>query len=802
MGSSLWLLEAKRHATEDRSSQACSVKFWLKPGAVVVGRQGQAELPVGEDKSISRKHADITVPTAEDWQREEGGQPYVLLKDRSKYGTWVSPTSTFADSERLGGEAARVPPNCMVRFGYKSPFKLYHQASRDWVLYLSPAQREAADAGALAALEEAAAATGLPLTDQLPDHPGTRVLALGAAPLRVDGPTLLALLRGYPVVGASWQAAQPPACPRLLEWQQQQVWRNSRPEEGAYPVQLQYEKPGGRVTALAGPAALLRCAGQRALAGRSLLWLPAARDAALQEAARLLGAANSEAPASGRGAAAAAKAAGAVVVRGSEADAMPASYRKLAWTTPQLLIAGMLEGSVDAAVQLPAGEADTTPPAAGKGKGKGRGGREAAGTRSTTGSKGRGRGRKGAALEEEEGGEGQGSGSETDASEDLSHLRGTQRVLAAEDAAKPKPSAAAAAARAAHTQKQLQQQQQQEEEEAAQPMVAAAPQAAAGGRKRRKAEQQEQEQQQDSEGEEVHATPAKKRRQGEPGAAAAAGPPAARAARAPPRPMPEAEGWHTMSHGRQQRQQQQHDAAVSDGGDASPQACAPADPTQPAASAAKTAAAGGAGRGRRGRTNVAAAAGAAPAAAAEGAAQGADGGADGGQEGDGDAASEAGRSVVAFLPLIAAHPPPAARGTGSTNGGGGGGGPNYKAFRKSGGAGAAAAVSRTLVAFAEEPYAEDGPVDAGAFIKAEAERRRRLQQADELFAANVKARKAAPLPGADGDTPPKPQTQGRGRGRGSKKATAAAAAGQQSMLNFLPAAGAGRGRGRGRKGKA
>lgn len=92
------------------------------------------------------------------------------------------------------------------------------------------------------------------------------------------------------------------------------MWRNSRPEEGAYPVQLQYEKPGGRVTALAGPAALLRCAGQRALAGRSLLWLPAARDAALQEAARLLGAAN------------------------SEADAMPASYRKLAWTTPQLLI--------------------------------------------------------------------------------------------------------------------------------------------------------------------------------------------------------------------------------------------------------------------------------------------------------------------------------------------------------------------------------------------------------------------------------------------------------------------------------
>jgi hypothetical protein len=33
------------------------------------------------------------------------------------------------------------------------------------------------------------------------------VLALGAAPLHVDSATLLALLRGYPIVGASWQAS-------------------------------------------------------------------------------------------------------------------------------------------------------------------------------------------------------------------------------------------------------------------------------------------------------------------------------------------------------------------------------------------------------------------------------------------------------------------------------------------------------------------------------------------------------------------------------------------------------------------
>lgn len=47
----------------------------------------------------------------------------------------------------------------------------------------------------------------LPHADELTDHPGTRVLALGAAPLHVDSATLLALLRGYPIVGASWQAS-------------------------------------------------------------------------------------------------------------------------------------------------------------------------------------------------------------------------------------------------------------------------------------------------------------------------------------------------------------------------------------------------------------------------------------------------------------------------------------------------------------------------------------------------------------------------------------------------------------------
>jgi hypothetical protein len=47
--------------------------------------------------------------------------------DLSKYGTIISPSGTFEEAP-LSGASARVPPNCMLRFGFKSPFKLYHQA--------------------------------------------------------------------------------------------------------------------------------------------------------------------------------------------------------------------------------------------------------------------------------------------------------------------------------------------------------------------------------------------------------------------------------------------------------------------------------------------------------------------------------------------------------------------------------------------------------------------------------------------------------------------------------------------------
>ena len=132
----------------------------------------------------------------------------------------------------------------------------------------------------------------------------------------------------------------PPATHRLLEWQQQKVWCNTRPQEEGYPVQMQYRSTDGRLKPLppgGGATALAAACDSQPLTGRPLLWLPPARDAALQEAAAALGAANHNVAASGR-ASGAGKEEGAVLVRGSTEDHMPASYSHLPWTTPDLLI--------------------------------------------------------------------------------------------------------------------------------------------------------------------------------------------------------------------------------------------------------------------------------------------------------------------------------------------------------------------------------------------------------------------------------------------------------------------------------
>ena len=105
--SALFLLEAKSFAEEDRSAAARTVHYWLKPGAYGVGKPKHAELAIDEDKSISRRHADLQVPPAD--AREPGAPPYVLLTG----GCWRLAVESLdacgrrPDTRRAGGWPGR-----------------------------------------------------------------------------------------------------------------------------------------------------------------------------------------------------------------------------------------------------------------------------------------------------------------------------------------------------------------------------------------------------------------------------------------------------------------------------------------------------------------------------------------------------------------------------------------------------------------------------------------------------------------------------------------------------------------------
>lgn len=72
--SSLWILER-----ESKEAGPSGPSYWLLPGFCRVGRQPPAEVLVAGDKSISRVHAEITVPQLEEWEAA-GGRPYIRLK--------------------------------------------------------------------------------------------------------------------------------------------------------------------------------------------------------------------------------------------------------------------------------------------------------------------------------------------------------------------------------------------------------------------------------------------------------------------------------------------------------------------------------------------------------------------------------------------------------------------------------------------------------------------------------------------------------------------------------------------------
>lgn len=126
--------------------------------------------------------------------------------------------------------------------------------------------------------------------------------------------------------------------------------------------QVHYFSPSGSCKALGSSDALLGALRARLLEGRTLCWSRGtAGDSFLCAAAELLGASCTDVPGSAPNAM---PATGAVVVRASEDEQPPAAYARLPWTTPDRLVGGLLEGSLEGVVQQPA----ATPSSAAKGR--------------------------------------------------------------------------------------------------------------------------------------------------------------------------------------------------------------------------------------------------------------------------------------------------------------------------------------------------------------------------------------------------------------------------------------------------
>jgi len=119
--SSLWLLEAKAYPEENRSAEAISKRYWLRPGTYTVGRPGtSSDIALLEDKSISRNHAIVIVPSLQEWLHT--GAPYVEIKDTSRYGTLVAERNDL-QADGVTKQTLRAFDRYMLRFGYQSPFK-------------------------------------------------------------------------------------------------------------------------------------------------------------------------------------------------------------------------------------------------------------------------------------------------------------------------------------------------------------------------------------------------------------------------------------------------------------------------------------------------------------------------------------------------------------------------------------------------------------------------------------------------------------------------------------------------------
>jgi len=117
---SIWLLEAKAFPDDTRSEAATSSRFWLYPGTYIVGRkEGQCDVDVPEDPSISRIHAEIKVPSTDAVQQS----PYITVTDKSKFGTFVSSENNNLHHEGQVGTVQNVEHRWFIKWGYQSIFR-------------------------------------------------------------------------------------------------------------------------------------------------------------------------------------------------------------------------------------------------------------------------------------------------------------------------------------------------------------------------------------------------------------------------------------------------------------------------------------------------------------------------------------------------------------------------------------------------------------------------------------------------------------------------------------------------------
>ena len=313
----IWCLEAKRFSEETRSSSATSARFYFSgPGSYTIGRQG-CDVIIEEDRSISRVHATLEI----------ANDGPVRVQNHGQFGTQAAASKVF--DKGVGTSEMLVHDNYYLQFGMRSPFRIYQHPC---CIFVSPGQK---NEPGFKRLGELSAATGITMTDS-PTAEGVRVVMLCSS-RALDSSILLALLCGKPVITADWVA----------QLASRRVWKDKLPGEDAFAAEVYYSTTDGSLKLLQSPGVCKEIARSQFLKGKTFVWLPDTRDLWLQEAVELLGARNIERALRSSRAVCKASEESILVKKSASGVSTPAPVGHLKWTTPELLICGIVNGKLD-----------------------------------------------------------------------------------------------------------------------------------------------------------------------------------------------------------------------------------------------------------------------------------------------------------------------------------------------------------------------------------------------------------------------------------------------------------------------